>query len=102
MFSVIDEVAERDHEYMALSAALSYLSDHHPSRAIESIRMRANSCDNPALFRSLALAGARATMERWEITRILDLFPQCFATLEMLRDMDFRLPNGHGTTSGSS
>jgi hypothetical protein len=102
VLSAIEEVAERDHEYMVISAALSYLSDHNPSRAIEIIRTRANSCDNPALCRSLALAGACATMERREITRILDLFPQCFATLEMLRDMGFRLPNGHGTIPHSS
>jgi hypothetical protein len=101
VLSVIDEVAERDHEYMVISAALSYLSDHNPSRAIEIIRTRANSCDNPALCRSLALAGARATMERREITRILDLFPQCFATLEMLRDMGYSLPNGNNTISHS-
>jgi hypothetical protein len=89
--TVIQEVAEQDQEYMVISSALNYLSEHDSNSVIEIVRKRVSSTSDPALCRSMALAAARARMGRSEIIRMLDSFPQCFATLEMLRDMDFRL-----------
>lgn len=94
VLEAIKEAAEQDENYTVMSNALNYLSYWDPSTATEIIRARIRNCVGPELCRSMALAGVRANMEKPEITRMLDMFPQCFATLEMLRDMDFRLPNG--------
>ena len=94
VFAAVQEAAHQDREYMVMSAALDYLSNCDPSGASQIIRGRIRDCDSAAFCRSLGLAGARAKMEPPEITRMLDLFPECFATLEMLRDMNFRLPPG--------
>ncbi len=96
VLTAIEEAAEQDQEHTVMASALSFLSTCDPDRAIEIIRRRVSSCNSPAFCRSLALAGVSSKMERLEITRILALFPECFATLEMLRDLDFRLPARDG------